>query len=736
MQFEPGMNEPAAIKRYKTQIQELLFEAPQGDHSGTFDNLRKRLKIDFAVHKELYEKIRSNLNMSEHLKAFRIEFNENVQDSFAGHDTRLVFRFSNLSATERFYKVALFWDDKETTDDMDFRAQNDSTVKPKDIIEIGSTHVFIRPGHKEIKGLEITIESAALEVAKFRVETFHVRVGNPEQRIYNNITTNTHITGKVVDATGVAANSGERMDYPDNKSPIWRNLNFVFLAPEEDEAYEIETIRKLSSSSMLANKAALEPVSQPTLEPKLERAAFASLAVTRHLEPLQVVSPSVDTLSLRDAVERMLEMLLRLSSLASSLSSKGVFSAMDFSLDLLEILHYQTPETEMDAIVGIVFENPSGVTKDEEQFVTDFSQAASIITLSGITVVTKGGNTIVRQATYTWGQLLVNNCGFYRQRFGQGSYLVSFGDKSANRNFAGLRFDLRRYKGTDSVDALYSEAEALFRRITDMAVPYIAAEEVEDLDKVEAIEEVEDLDKVEAIEDLEEVEEEYNDAHAEAVFERVVDMALSHSIAGCEVNEYQGNIKDVLNPEVEAARLLAMARFTERENYLLNFVKLFAFVAQQCDETLPRSVFVAQDIASDLWSTLHLNFSFGMLALCVEPNQTILKPDGKLASWNGYATALTGHGIYHLVAMDSAGAQQYKTDGKSCFLSWEKFFFEINADLIVRDAGPDLWIGTSEKFLIRGSYCDYSTNILQWDYFEDFVKKDLLETFSKFKSFK
>jgi hypothetical protein len=83
--------------------------------------------------------------------------------------------------------------------------------------------------------------------------------------------------------------------------------------------------------------------------------------------------------------------------------------------------------------------------------------------------------------------------------------------------------------------------------------------------------------------------------------------------------------------------------------------------------------------------------------------------------------------------MVSASDGSYGMDGSNCFLSWEKFFFEIKADLVTRDAGPDLWLGTADKFLVRGSYCDYSGNIPQWDYFEDFAKKGLLEAFASFK---
>ena len=130
----------------------------------------------------------------------------------------------------------------------------------------------------------------------------------------------------------------------------------------------------------------------------------------------------------------------------------------------------------------------------------------------------------------------------------------------------------------------------------------------------------------------------------------------------------------------------------------------------------------------ELWTAIHSGN--GMLAVCMEPGQALLAPDGKLAGWNGAATALSGHGIYHMV---SVGDGTYSMDGSSCFLSWEKFFFDIKADLVTRDAGPDLWLGTADKFLIRGSYCDYSGNIPQWDYFEDFAKNGLYEAFSSFK---
>ena len=37
------------------------------------------------------------------------------------------------------------------------------------------------------------------------------------------------------------------------------------------------------------------------------------------------------------------------------------------------------------------------------------------------------------------------------------------------------------------------------------------------------------------------------------------------------------------------------------------------------------------------------------------------------------------------------------------------------------------------QLLIRGGYVDYSVNVLQWDYFEEFIQNDLLNALALFK---
>jgi hypothetical protein len=366
------------------------------------------------------------------------------------------------------------------------------------------------------------------------------------------------------------------------------------------------------------------------------------------------------------------------------------------------------------------------VVKDDEEFLINFADTASVITLSGITIVGKDGNVVVGHATYQWGQMAANGWGLYRQRFGPGSYLISFGDQLANQNFSGLRFDLRRYKGPESVDAFYAEAEAVLQRIFETASPYLA-EEVDD-DSDEDNNGVNEENSVQAqtlavdgdqylADDSSEYEDDSHDEEAEAF-----------AAAEAAVSEAAAQAQAALALAAELQRVQNAQRFAEREKRLVQFLKQFSFVTQRCEETAPRSVFDAQSTTTELWTAL--NTESGVLAVCVEPGQALLAPSGKLAGWSGPATALSGHGIYHMVSTANC---RYIMDGSNCFLSWEKFFFEIKADLVMRDTGPDLWLGTVDKFLIRGSYCDYSVNISQWDYFEDFAKNGLLEALASFK---
>jgi len=70
--------------------------------------MRERLKISHETHSEILSKFDEQKKAIAHLSNFRFEFNENVVEAFAGHDTFLDFRYSNLSEDD-FLKVSLVY---------------------------------------------------------------------------------------------------------------------------------------------------------------------------------------------------------------------------------------------------------------------------------------------------------------------------------------------------------------------------------------------------------------------------------------------------------------------------------------------------------------------------------------------------------------------------------------------------------------------------------------------------
>lgn len=169
-----------------------------------------------------------------------------------------------------------------------------------------------------------------------------------------------------------------------------------------------------------------------------------------------------------------------------------------------------------------------------------------------------------------------------------------------------------------------------------------------------------------------------------------------------------------------------------------SFFAMYAFVTQYCDEDADRPIHLYMDdeddggevskaLATQL-STLFPNDR--IIAICEEDPQSGHGPSGELASWNGLATIITNTGLYHV---KSNGSGSYDLDGKTAYLSWTKLFGDCKASLMIRSDVPDIWIGTSDTYLIKSSYVDYSASISTWIYFDEFVKPELLERFSAFK---
>ena len=229
--FEEEVDQPKALKTYQALLSELVFDNHTLEEIKVFsDRARDRFKISISAHSEILSKLKMQKSEVAALMQFQLEFDENVLDAYAGHDTYLKFRLTNTSADEMF-KAELKWDDPETPDEMDLIISVKSYVKSGQDRVVGGTHVFSRGGFKEIEDLHITISNQLLDSATFRVEPFNLKVGNPDQNITQNISTHNQISieGRgVVDASGMGT---ERNTDASNVSlpPIWKKLSLSYV---------------------------------------------------------------------------------------------------------------------------------------------------------------------------------------------------------------------------------------------------------------------------------------------------------------------------------------------------------------------------------------------------------------------------------------------------------------------------------------------------------------------------
>lgn len=219
------------VSQYASLLSEYFFDSYSDAEIEKLSlRMRERFKISHDKHVEVLSKLSEQKKAIAHLSNFRFEFNENVTDAYAGHDTFLDFRYTNLSQDDAF-KVSLLWDDPETSDRVDLRAESKSFIKPLTSLTIGGSAVFDRIGIKEISDLQITITDQFGESAQFRAEAFRFKVANHEQRITNNISTHNQISieGRgVVDATGMGAGKSDLLPSVSNQ-PSWKQLSFSYV---------------------------------------------------------------------------------------------------------------------------------------------------------------------------------------------------------------------------------------------------------------------------------------------------------------------------------------------------------------------------------------------------------------------------------------------------------------------------------------------------------------------------
>jgi hypothetical protein len=430
------------LRKYYGAVKEFIFDQDINDEmfESLSGKLREKFKISYLTNSKILISLKKSRDAISTLNKFKLEFDENVIDAFAGQDTLLRFRFTNQSDSE-LLKVHLHWDDPDTPDDLDFNVRSINYVKPKQSTILAGNHVFTRFGFKEIGDLQAIVTDPEQKNAKYVVSPFNFKIGNASQTVINNITKNTtqniSIEGRgVVDASG----TGSEDSNPSNQSttnPVWKSLSFTY-QPNEDHDF----IESLISS--------------------LRTAEEGELGATDKKKALLQTT-------LRDEVESLFYGLRDFNSMLSQKDIHRIVPASEISLHLLEVFHFKDLEAELDNLIGVAFENPQKVELDSENFIDNFVGEATLITTTGLTILNNQDNLVSWTISYAWNQLKPNGLCFYRQRFGPGAYLISFGDESFKANVPGLKFDLRRYQGIESIELKYDKIDQTLANILLLA---------------------------------------------------------------------------------------------------------------------------------------------------------------------------------------------------------------------------------------------------------------------------
>jgi hypothetical protein len=380
-----------------------------------------------------------------------------------------------------------------------------------------------------------------------------------------------------------------------------------------------------------------------------------------------------------DDKERAVRDLLRIMEWMVGRGPEGAYKVCDrsyISQPLLDVICEAT-DTSPEEFFGLVFEDSELVEIDEDtHLVTGFSGGAAVFGLYSVDTITSDGALYQQEEIFLWEEFSSEDIQFFR-----------YGDPG-NFTYALAVRDGRQIKPT-----------VLYFHDVDCDEPDHDGYSINNLwergwDILAAIREA-----------------------CPAIGDNTVDEILEDDEEDIEPTENQLNER----------RKIAL----ETGN---RFFSLLSFALQRCWDGNQKGLFTADEIQEshiqDLYQSLGESGT-SPYAIATDPAQVEFSSDGKVIGWRGFATVISTEGVFHMVR-NSDGA--YSLDGKNAFLSWKKMFADFSVDLHIRDGGPDLWFGTSDKVLIRSAYCDYSNDVMQWDYFEDFLKSELIDVCAEFKS--
>ncbi len=745
-----AVDKPADVHRYVDSLYQSV-QSSQIDE-GTekmIERMRERFKISHATHQRILEDLLERLKIVEEMHAFTLEFNQNDSDAYAEQDTLLQFRLINDPQGQQLKSVELTWNDSDLASGRVFRASTSIPVRPGSIASLQGSHVFMRFGPKSIDRMQLRVELPWGDVGLFMVEPMVFNVRNPDQKINKNVTNIINQERGVVD-NSTNLNDADGSGLTVGRQAIWSKVSLVPIVQKPDDISDliISPVQiEPSPEPFIAEKATVNdsPAPAPSaesqktvkIEPQPEEIAQV-VVEPKIVTPADVAGQGAETafvevaskdgqagaetthISSNDPRECAIQIFKRLAWFAQAspvTKPDTVISSDRFDLDFIEAIYLTVPDANEDDVLGMIFVDADSVVFDQHDCVTNFDGTATVFTLSGVTELTCENNIVNAEAFHSWAKMDSMGWSFYRRRFGDDKFVVSFGDGSVSQNLPGCKFDLRQYKGEKPVTQVFEEGNAWLSRLYEITPPLVLEEEA--------------------------VQGEQESLYEEAAWP--FDSSSSSEqdqLGGQDTQPSESSSPDALtyqdededeDEDEENETYAQQQRLDEIGNRMQGFFSKLDFVIQHCDENQARCIFTRDRVDEDLLQSLHecvYNTGSGMRVVCLEPGCAILNSAGILIGFNGSASVLCAEGIFHMVG-NTAG--DYRMDGANSFLSWTRFFIELQGGLMVREEGPDLWFGNAMNYLIRGCYVDYSNQVLQWDYFENYVQKDLTSDLAYFK---
>lgn len=476
-----------SIKKYLMSIEEVYFD--RNSDFAVVRSLSARLCAKFQISQHCQKRLLHELDTKKNeINAFfsiEIEFDENVIDSFAGHDTYLRFRITNSSMDE-YFKVRLLWDDPEARGNEKLSVLVPDIVKPGQSVISGGTYIFRRAGPKELRDLQLIVENQYFESVDFLVSPFSFRVGSIDKNVYQSIsTTNTiSVEGRgVIDASGMGVSPsahGQGIE-----APRWVKLSCKYsLAKFVDVLVNrivgAEDIERRNASNAITNNVAASHVHSRVDEASSSRDNSPHhLALSHEQSEAQAVvadlSISKKELNLRGRVDLVFFELSKLVRELDDNTQTKMVSPGSLSLSSLDRLSTKIGDNKIDETIWIFFEDVS-TAKAAVESESTMQDALSIVTYSGITIRRRAGDVMER---YSWGELSRNQIGFFSQTVGSQTVALTLGMQGEKSYLPGIRFDLRGYKGSEPIDRIIKQVERTWFAV--LASPEVLVSELREL---------------------------------------------------------------------------------------------------------------------------------------------------------------------------------------------------------------------------------------------------------------